>query len=270
MGGDMRYSCVVLAVVLLIAGVTPALGADADPRLTFSSSVDYSVGDYGTSRDTRIVYVPFTLGVRPVDRLWISITVPWIYQSSENVVLTGGGVAVRKEDGGKFARPERSSSQSGLGDLLLRVSYTVLKERNFVPEITPYLQIKFPTAQRDKGLGTGEFDETTGVDVRQRIFDGFFGLGSLAYTFIGDPPGTNFRNSFGWSVGPGYTIGPLSLFALLEGSTAISSDQKDPLDVRVGAEYRLLPALKFTGSVTRGLSDGSADWGGSAGFAFRF
>jgi len=269
MGGDMRYSCVVLAVVLLIAGVTPALGADADPRLTFSSSVDYSVGDYGTSRDTTIVYVPFTLGVRPVDTLWISVTLPWIYQSSENVVLTGGGVAVRKEDGGKFARPERSSSQSGLGDLLLKVSYTV-KERAFLPEITPYLKVKFPTAQRDKGLGTGEFDETVGVDLSKRLFDGVFGFASVAYTFIGDPPGTNFRDSFGWSVGPGYSIGPLSLFAFVEGSTAISSEQKDPLDLRVGAEYRLLPGLKFTGSVTRGLSNGSADWGGSVGFTFRF
>jgi hypothetical protein len=266
----MRYGYVVPALVLLLAGVTPALGVDADYRLTFSSSVDYSVGDYGTSRDTRIVYVPFTLGVRPVDTLWISLTVPWIYQSSENVVLTGGGVAVRKEDGGKFARPERSSSQSGLGDMLLKVSYTVLKERTFVPEITPYFKLKVPTAQRDKGLGTGEFDETVGVDLSKRLFDGFFGYGSLAYTFIGDPPGTNFRNSFGWSVGPGYSIGPLSLFAFLEGATAISSEQKDPLEVRVGAEYRLLPTLKFNAAVTRGLSDGAADWGVSAGFTLRF
>ena len=266
----MRYGCVILALVLLMAGVTPALGADSDVWLTFSSSVDYSVGDYGTSRDTTIVYVPFTLGVRPVDTLWISVTLPWIYQSSENVVLTGGGVAVRKTDGGKFARPERSSSQSGLGDLLLKVSYTVLKERAFVPEITPYLKVKFPTAQRDKGLGTGEFDETVGVDLSKRLFDGLFGFASLGYTFIGDPPGTNFRDSFGWSVGPGYSIGPLSLFAFLEGSRAISSEQDDPLQLRVGAEYRLLPALKFNGAVTRGLSNGSADWGVSAGFTFRF
>src|SRR3989442_48841 len=116
MGGDMRYSCVVLAVVLLTAGVTP-----------------------------------------------------------------------------------------GLGDLLLKVSYTV-KERAFLPEITPYLKVKFPTAQRDKGLGTGEFDETVGVDLSKRLFDGVFGFASVAYTFIGDPPGTNFRDSFGWSVGPGYSI----------------------------------------------------------------
>ena len=266
----MRYSCVVLAVVLLVAGATPALGADADPRWLFSSSVNYSVGDYGTNKDTTIVYVPFTFGVRPVDTLWISLTLPWIYQSSENVVVTGGGVAARKKNGGKFARPERSTSESGVGDLLLKVSYTILEERDFVPEIAPYVKIKFPTADSDRGLGTGEFDETIGVDLSKRLIDRLFGFVTLSYTFIGDPPGTDFRNSFGWSVGPAYSIGPLSVFAFLDGSTAISPGQPDPLELRVGAEYRLIPALKFTGAVTRGLSNGAADWGVSAGFTLRF
>jgi len=150
------------------------------------------------------------------------------------------------------------------------VSYTVLEERDFVPEIAPYVKIKFPTADSDRGLGTGEFDETIGVDLSKRLIDGLFGFVTLSYTFVGDPPGTNFRDSFGWSVGPAYSIGPLSLFTFLDGSTAISPGQSDPLELRVGAEYRLTRALKFTGAVTRGLSNGSADWGGSLGFTFRF
>jgi len=259
-----------IGLVLIITGVTPALAED-DPRWLLSTSVNYSVGDYGTNKDTTIVSVPVTFGVRPVDQLWISLTLPWIYQSSENVVVTAGGVAVRKKGGsGKFARPERSTSESGVGDLLLKVSYTVLEERDFVPEIAPYVKIKFPTADSDRGLGTGEFDETIGVDLSKRLIDGLFGFVTLSYTFVGDPPGTNFRDSFGWSVGPAYSIGPLSLFTFLDGSTAISPGQSDPLELRVGAEYRLTRALKFTGAVTRGLSNGSADWGGSLGFTFRF
>jgi len=266
----MRTRGALIGLVLIITAVTPALAED-DPRWLLSTSVNYSVGDYGTNKDTTIVYVPVTFGVRPIDQLWISLTLPWIYQSSENVVVTAGGVAVRKKGGsGKFARPERSTSESGVGDLLLKVSYTVLEERDFVPEIAPYVKIKFPTADSDRGLGTGEFDETIGVDLSKRLIDGLFGFVTLSYTFVGDPPGTNFRDSFGWSVGPAYSIGPLSLFAFLDGSTAISPGQADPLELRVGAEYRLTRALKFTGAVTRGLSNGSADWGGSLGFTFRF
>jgi hypothetical protein len=270
-GKDMRYRGVVLGIMLILAGMTPALAADDVRIWSFSTSVNYSVGDYGTDKDTTIVYVPFTLGVKPIDRLALSLTVPYIYQSSENVVVTAGGVAVRKRGDGKFARPERSSSESGLGDMLFKVSFTVLEEKDLIPEIAPYVKIKFPTADSDRGLGTGEFDETIGVDLSKQLIDRLYGYVTLAYTFVGDPPGTNFRNSFGWSLGAAYSVvGPLSVFAFLDGSTAISPGQSDPVELRVGAEYRLTRALKLTGSVTRGLTDGAADWGLSGGLALRF
>ena len=51
------------------------------------------------------------------------------------------------------------------------------------------------------------------------------------------------------------------MFGFLEGSTAIARGQDDPIELRVGAELTLIKALKLTGSVTRGLTDGAADWG---------
>ena len=93
----------------------------------------------------------------------------------------------------------------------------------------------------------------------------------MAYTIVGSPAGSDFDNSFGWSVGAAYAVAqPFSVFAFLDGATAISSAQEDPLELRVGAEWRLTKVVKLTGSVTRGLSDGSADWGVSAGLALRF
>ena len=267
----MRNRGALIGLVLIVVGVTPAKAAEDDPRWSLSTSVNYSVGDYGTNKDTTIVYVPFTLGVRPIDRLWLSLTLPYIYQSSQNAVLTAGGVAARKRASGKFAAPQHSTSESGFGDVLLKASYVLLEERDFIPEIAPYVKIKFPTADSDRGLGTGEFDETLGVDLSKRLIDRLYGYVTLSYTFVGDPPGTDFRNSFGWSVGAAYSVTqPLAVFAFLEGSTAISPGQSDPVEVRVGAEYKLTKALKLTGSVTRGLTDGAADWGLSAGLSLRF
>jgi hypothetical protein len=34
----------------------------------------------------------------------------------------------------------------------------------------------------DRGLGTGEFDETLGVDLSKRLFDRLFGYVSLSYS----------------------------------------------------------------------------------------
>src|SRR3989454_1729830 len=266
----MQHRGLVMGVALVLLGAAPALAED-EPWLKFSTSVNYSVGDYGTGKDTTIVYVPFTLGVRPLDRFWLSLTVPFIYHDTQNVVLTGGGVASRKEQKGKLAQPARSTTESGLGDVLLKASVVVVEDRELIPEITPYLKIKFPTADKDRGLGTGEFDETLGVDVSKLLVASLVGYLELAYTFIGEPSGTTLHNSFGWSVGAAYAIvQPFSVFAFLEGATAIAPGQDDPLDIRVGAEYRIIKALKLTGAVTRGLSNGSADWGVSGTLTLRF
>src|SRR5207253_10137454 len=108
----------VIGVALVLLGAVPVLAQD-EPRVSLSTSVNYSVGDYGTGKDTTIVYVPFTLGVSPLDRLWLSVTVPFVYQDTQNVIITSGGVASRKEEKGKLARPARSAPEEGTGDVLL-------------------------------------------------------------------------------------------------------------------------------------------------------
>jgi len=266
----MRDRALLGALVLVLAALTPAFAQDR-PWLSFSSSVNYSVGDYGTDNDTTIVYVPFTLGVSPIDRLWLSVTVPFLYQDTQDVVITGGGVASRRQQKGKLTKPSGSTSESGLGDVIGKVSFVALREGPLWPEIEPYVKVKFPTADRDRGLGTGEFDETIGVDLSKNLVGALYGYLTLAYVFIGDPPGSDLRDSFGWSIGVAYGIVPaVSIFAFLDGATSVSPGQDGPLELRVGGELRLTRNVKLTGSVFRGLSDGSADWGLSAGVGLRF
>ncbi len=263
----MRYYGVVIGMALTLLGAVPAFAED-EPRWHLSTSFNYLKGDYGTGQDAEIMYVPVTFGVR-LDRFRLGLTVPYLRQTSQNVVLTGGGVAVKK--GNQAASSTESRTEDGLGDILLRASYIVLKEQPLLPEIEPYLKIKFPTADEDRGLGTGEFDETIGVDLSKTFLERLTAYLTLAYTFIGSPPGADFDNSFGWSLGAAYAVArPFSIFAFLDGSTAIAPGQDNPLELRIGAEYRLIRALKLTGSVMKGLSDGSADWGVSAGLALRF
>ena len=266
----MRDRMLVVVLVLLLMAVSPAFAEDRS-LVSLSSSVNYSIGDYGTGSDTTIVYVPFTLGVSPIDRLRLDLTVPFLYLSNQNVVLTGGGVASRQKQKGKLAKPASSSAEEGLGDVLGKVSFVVLKEDVLLPEIQPYVKVKFPTADRDRGLGTGEFDETIGVDFSKNLIGDLYGYVTVAYTFIGDPPGSNLHDSFGWSVGAAYGIVPaVSIFAFLDGATSIAPGQDDPLELRVGAELRITRVLKLTGSVVRGFSNGSPDWGVGAGLSLRF
>jgi hypothetical protein len=90
-------------------------------------------------------------------------------------------------------------------------------------------------------------------------------------SFIGSPPGADLDNSLGWSIGGAYAVArPFSVFAFLDGSTVIAPGQDNPLELRVGAEFRIIKALNLTGSFMKGLSDGSADWGASAELALLF
>jgi hypothetical protein len=264
----MRYGAIVLVITLALLGAGPALAQDDEPRWQLSSSFNYLKGDYGTDDDVEIIYVPFTFGVK-LDRFRASLTLPYIRQTAQNVVVTGGGVAKKNR---RSSTTTDSDTEQGLGDILLRTSFVVLKEQELFPEIEPYLKIKFPTADEDRDLGTGEFDETIGVDLSKGFLDGrLTAYLTLAYTFVGSPSGEDFDNSLGWSIGAAFGVTPpFSVFAFLDGATAIASDQDDPVELRVGAEYRITKALKLTGSVMKGLTDGAADWGVSAGLALRF
>jgi hypothetical protein len=82
---------------------------------------------------------------------------------------------------------------------------------------------------------------------------------------------SDLRNAFGWSLGAAYAIVPaLSIFAFLDGATSVAPGQDDPLELRVGTEFKLVKGLKLTVTGTRGLSNGSPDWGLSAGLTARF
>ncbi len=132
-------------------------------------------------------------------------------------------------------------------------------------------KIKLPTADKDKGLGTGKFDEGLGLEFGRLIVPGWTLLADLYYTVIGDPPGTNLNNQLAADVGFSHPLQEdLTLTALLEGSNALVSGQPAPLDLRGILDYKLGEQSGISGGVLVGLSDGSADYGLSLGGSYRF
>src|SRR5882672_7667818 len=200
----MRNWGMVVGLVLALHGGAARADED-DSRWRLSTSYNYLKGDYGTGDDTEIMYVPVTFGVH-LDRFRMGLTVPYLRQTSQDVVLTGGGVAVKKKQPQAATASTTKSTEDGLGDVLLRTSYVVLEDQTLLPEVEPYLKIKFPTADEDRGLGTGEFDETIGVDLSKAFLERTSGYLTLAYTFIGSPRGASLRDTFSGSIGAAYAV----------------------------------------------------------------
>lgn len=271
-----------IGFVLVLGKTAAALGQDTAPLskeserkelgVSVSMTPEYTAGTFGTRKTTEVLYVPLLVEWDMTDRFDVALTIPYIWQHGQGVLSTLGVGPVRaRARRGRLTAAARTTTEEGLGDILLEGDYRLADEWPLIPELTGIVEIKFPTADDRKGLGTGEFDELLGLDLRKRLSERWTTLLDLSYTFVGSPRGIPLQNSFGWSLGASYRVtSALRLSAYLEGEMAIARGEEDPLEVRVTVVYDLTRSIRLTGSVTKGLSDGSPDFGVSAGLGFRF
>src|SRR5262249_4266617 len=153
---------------LLIAGVVPA-GAHQEVRsgerpstdeytVKLSALPEYSQGTYGTGHTTWLLEVPFKGDWSAADWLDMSLTIPyvWIHGRGDVTIVSGRPVRVAGRP------PGQATKENGLGDVLAELDFTLLEEKDLVPDITLFVEIKFPTADSSRGLGTGKFDEKIG------------------------------------------------------------------------------------------------------------
>src|SRR5262249_9095711 len=146
----------------------------------------YSSGTYGTSDTTDIAYVP--LIAKAEIGLWsIQATVPYLRISGPAGVVERPNWPVRASNGGS----------EGRGGCLVRgrVSgwYTVVPPALWMPFVDVVGLIKFPTASRADGLGTGEFD--FGVESEfYWVVDRLTPFATIGYRFLGSPPGINLND----------------------------------------------------------------------------
>ncbi len=149
---------------LIVAGLCLSNSVYAqDGEFSFSSGFDYSKGDYGSATDTEIWYIPVT-GNYEKGPWRFRVTVPYITIEGPGGVVGGteGGLVV--SGGGGVVTKE-----SGLGDVVAAASYTINPSNVYIPFIELTGKIKFPTADEDDGLGTGEHDYTIQADLYQSL-----------------------------------------------------------------------------------------------------
>lgn len=256
-----------LTVGLLCASVSARAEESARKDWKFSSSLNYESGTYGTGARSSFLYVPFTLK-RAFGDAFASVTVPFVSQTTDGGVNNVGGRFVKT---GRGRSTGRTTTQSGLGDVIGRGGYLVLKEESQAIDLTVVGKVKIPTAQRSKGLGTGEFDAGGGVEASKSVATGWVVLASLYYTAIGDPPGVDLNNQFAADAGVSYLFQPgLTGSVLIEGSNSIFPGAPAPVDARVLLDYKVDESVSVNGGVLLGLSDGASDYGFSLGGAVRF
>ncbi|MBU2573055.1 MAG: transporter [Elusimicrobia bacterium] len=252
-----------------IVSAEPLPEAARETDWKFSSSVNYDTGKYGTPDRTNSVYIPFTLK-RCYSNADLSVTAPYLRQSSAGQVTWVGGKPVQVGKG-KGAASAGTTSESGLGDIMLRGAYTLKRDgpKSFGLGLSG--KLKLPTANENKGLGTGEMDEGVGLEFAKEINPDWSLLAAGYFTIIGDPDGVDFNNQVSLDIGFYKTLrSDLGLTVFYQTQSAIVDGNADPRSVSGTLSYSAPDGLQFSGGLTLGLSDGSPDIGLSAGFSRRF
>ncbi len=244
-------------LVLLVAVANPAAGGDGEHGAPWSRQpieVDatlgyhYSTGKYGGSERTDIMFVPFTAGAT-YDSWTLRLTVPWIS-------VEGGAGGVDPADGSVIL-----GEGDGLGDIALVGVYTIFPARDWAPFVDIGGRIKFPTADENRGLGTGKFDYEINVEV-SKVLGKLTPFAQVGYRFVGEPDTYSLDDAVLASLGSLYRIHPRSnagVFLYFQQSSSVSAD--DQLDLMPYVDWRLTPHWSASAYATVGLLPGSPDFG---------
>jgi hypothetical protein len=269
----MKRSAVFL-VALLAAGV-----AQADDGLRLGVGVDYSSGDYGSDTDTKILSVPFSAKYETGD--WIfKASLPWLRVDGDANVVPGLGAVSNSNPkgrgrgngngnggGGGTTTAPTTGTTSGVGDLRLSATYAVPMEGNWGVDLTG--DVKVATADEDKGLGTGANDYGVAVDVF-RSFGNTTAFGGLGYTWLGDSDFIDVDSVISGNLGVSQKVSVGSLGLMYDYRQAASETSDDRSEVTGFYSFPTTDTTKMQVYATKGLSDGSPDWGAGLSFTAGF
>lgn len=238
----------ILACTMLVA--SPIAWAEATKSL--STGFDYSSGKYGGTTSTDVLYVPITAKYQ-TDYLTLTLTVPYLSVTSTGNVVRGVGTVRQRT-------VSRTSTQSGLGDVVASAAYAVFEQDGLGMDVAG--KIKFGTADPTTNLGTGVNDYSAQLD-------GFYSMSkttlfaTLGYKVFGESADFTLNNIAYASLGVSQKMSDkISLgFALdvAESSSGVSEGRRE---LAVFISNKISKTLKLQGNLVKGFSTSSPDFGG--------
>jgi hypothetical protein len=227
-------------------------------KFKVSTGFDYSKGDYGQSQDTEIWYVPLT-GKVEVNQWTAKVTVPYLTikgpgaVAGDTLIGTGGTVV---------------TTESGLGDVVGSLAYTVDLPQTTYLDITS--KVKLPTANEKKGLGTGEADYTLQADLTKQL-GSFVVFGGAGYKIVGSNSSLNLDNVWLVNLGAGYTVDKQTSVGLMyDWREAASQSSENPSEATAYVNYKFTKSFNMQVYGVTGFTDGSANLGGGMMLGYKF
>ena len=230
-------------------------------KYKLTTGADYSRGDYGDTQDTEVWYVPVT-GKAQYENWTAKVTVPWLRIKGPGAIVGSGDGSVTQTGGAAV------TTEEGMGDIVAALMYTFDFEK-IATSLDVTGKVKLPTADEDKGLGTGETDYTLGAEITKTIDKANISA-ALSRKFVGSNATLNLHDVWIASVGAGYKLTPDLDVGVSYDWRQSASNGEQPRDATLYASYKLTPQVNLQVYGVTGFSDASADTGGGMMIGYKF
>ena len=223
--------------------VTPAA-----PATSVGSGFDYSRGDYGFTDSTEVWSVP--LNVRHESGPWVlTANLSYLTLNGPATVVAGGGAP----------RPTAASA-SAFGDIYAGASYAFAAMGPDI-KVSASVRVKLPTADEDRGLGTGAADYY-GELVFSRTFAAATPFAVLGYRVLGDADTYALEDGVYATVGTHVRVSPSTVISpLFNWRHRIIAGGDDASEAMVMLTHDLNAQWQLTGYLLKGFTDASPEIG---------
>ena len=251
-----------IPLVAALVMLAPVQTMAAEPgNLALNVGVDYSRGKYGGTTSSEMWYFPVT-GKYETGPWVLRLTAAYLRLSGPNNLVGGERVVTGPATG--------TRSESGLGDVIGTVSYNAWYGHEARMGVDLGGKVKFATASRKRGLGTGENDYSLFIDLYKGV--GATSLfATLGYKWLGEPPGVRLNDVWFGSLGGAWKLNPVDSLGLsYDWREKTSPAGSHTSEWTAFWSHRMEKDRKLQFYLVGGMSDGSPDLGLGANIGFGF
>jgi len=234
--------------------------AHAESNFSLATGFDHSVGNFGSTQDTKIQFVPVIAKLEE-DRFSLKLTVPWVRIVGPGDALPGVGSVNNNNNQNPPPGTPVKTDEDGMGDIVLAGSllFGKLTPGSVLVELTG--KVKFDTADESRGLGTGEKDYAAQVDLYFLVGKTTW-FGGIGYQVLGDMPNLKLRDVAYASLGLSHKLSKQTSLGLIwDGRPAVTETGGERSELTAFFVQRLAASWKVQLYGLVGLGKASADYG---------
>ncbi len=256
-GDKAMKKLMILLMVMVTLSFTVVSPAKADWQRTITVMDTKTVGkaDFQTSIFAEYVH-------------WKENTVTQLVAFGQFGVLENLDLLV--SSGYIFLSPDNGESQSDTADTLIGLKFRLLTETDFLVDSAIQMDIKLPSADQTKGLGTGNADAQIKISLAKTVWQ-LTAIANGGYTLVGKTDNDSLENQVYWGGEVVYMLKEhVSLNVSYDEMNSRYDSQKPLRWIGAGSKWMLLENLQLFTRIEVGLTDETNDWDLRGGIGYQF